>query len=98
MPESEEALRLDVWLYRTRLCKTRSLAGRMIEGGKVRLTRSGQTDRIRKTHRLVRAGDGLSFRRGQTVLSVTIMGIPTRRGPAAEAQSYYELNEATRAP
>ena len=43
---AEDALRIDVWLWRARFFKTRSLAARMIDDGRVRLTRGGQQNRI----------------------------------------------------
>ncbi len=88
-----EACRLDIWLYRTRLLKTRTLATRMISAGKVRLTRNGQTDRTRKPHTLIRPGDSVTFMRGAELLSVKMISAGTRRGPAPEAQSLYERLE-----
>ncbi len=93
--------RLDLWLFRTRLFKTRGLAAKTVNSGKVRLTRSGQTTRVSKPHYSLRAGDGLSFMRGETLLNVTVTAIPERRGPAPEARAHYELMEtapSTRRP
>ena len=36
---SEDACRVDVWLWRARFFKTRSLAAKFVEEGRVRLTR-----------------------------------------------------------
>ncbi|MGB0907191.1 MAG: RNA-binding S4 domain-containing protein [Maricaulaceae bacterium] len=80
-----------MWLFRTRLLKTRSNAVHLITKGKVRLTRNGQTSRVKKAHTLVRAGDGLSFMRGTTLLTLTVEGMPVRRGPSAEARVHYDL-------
>jgi len=84
---------LDIWLYRTRLLKTRSLAARMISSGKVRLTRNGQTDRTKKPHTLIRPGDSVTFMRGTELLCVRMSSAGTRRGPAIEAQTLYERLE-----
>lgn len=92
--EGSDGQRLDIWLFRTRLFKTRSLATKMITKGKLRLTRNGHTTRVKKPHYSVRAGDGLSFMRGQTVLNLTVIALPPRRGPAPEAQTHYELMES----
>lgn len=86
-----ESLRLDVFLYRTRLLKTRGLAGKIISKGKVRVTRHDSTLRTKKSHTAVRVGDGISFMRGQTLLDLTITALPHRRGPAAEARACYIL-------
>lgn len=93
-----ETQRLDIFLFRSRLIKTRALAGKLISSGKVRLTRgpildSSLTERIKKPHTTVRPGDGISFMRGQTLLDITICAIPERRGPAAEARTCYALNQ-----
>ena len=84
---------MDVWLYRTRLLKTRTGAARLITEGKIRLTRNGQTDRTKKPHTLIRPGDGVTFMRGAELLSVRMMAPGTRRGPAPEAQTLYERLE-----
>ena len=41
-------LRLDVWLWRTRFFKTRALSGTYIRKRGVRLTRNGQTRRVKE--------------------------------------------------
>ncbi len=41
---SEDACRLDVWLWRARFFKTRGLAARFLEDGRVRLTRRGAAE------------------------------------------------------
>ena len=79
-----------MWLFRTRLQKTRSGAAALIARGKVRLTRHGKTERTRKRHTLIRPGDGVTFMRGTELLSVRMKGAGTRRGPAPEAQALYE--------
>ncbi len=87
------ALRLDMWLYRTRLAKSRTQAGGLIARGKVRIDRNGTMERTRKSHRLVRSGDRITFMRGQTLIYVEVCGMPSRRGPAAEAQEFYTACE-----
>lgn len=85
-----DAIRLDLWLYYTRLVKSRNLAARMIEKGKIRLTRHGQTERIRKTHKLIRSGDEISLMRAGHFIQVLMLKPGMRRGPAIEAQTLYE--------
>jgi ribosomal 50S subunit-recycling heat shock protein len=86
----EDACRLDVWLWRARFFKTRSLAARFIEEGRVRISRAGTETRVDKSSRTVRAGDGLVFAIGGRVIAVTVMAMGERRGPAAEARGLYE--------
>lgn len=87
-----ETQRLDIWLYRTRLIKTRALATRQVTKGKIRLTRDGRTERITKPHYQVRIGDQITLMRGGHLVQLTVAGLPTRRGPASEAQDCYRLN------
>jgi ribosomal 50S subunit-recycling heat shock protein len=53
--------RADVWLWRARFFKTRSLAGRFVDEGRIRLTRAGAESRVDKPSRGLRIGDGLVF-------------------------------------
>lgn len=81
--------RVDVWLWRARFFKTRSLAARMVEEGRVRLSREGAEARLDKPSRAVKCGDGLVFVIGGRLMAVRIEGLGERRGPATEAQSLY---------
>jgi ribosomal 50S subunit-recycling heat shock protein len=85
----EEACRIDVWLWRARFFKTRSLAARFVEEGRVRLTRPGGESRLDKPSRTVRRGDGLVFAVGGRLVAVRIEALGERRGPASEAQGLY---------
>ncbi len=84
-----ETCRIDVWLWRARFFKTRSLAARFVEDGRVRLTRSGQESRLDKPARTVKIGDQLVFALGGRLIAVTVEAMGERRGPAAEARGLY---------
>lgn len=84
-----EACRIDVWLWRARFFKTRSLAARFVESGRVRLSRGGAETRIDKPGRSVRPGDGLVFALAGRLNAVRVQGLGERRGPAPEARSLY---------
>jgi ribosomal 50S subunit-recycling heat shock protein len=86
---ADDAVRADVWLWRARFCKTRSLAARLIDEGRVRLTRAGQETRLDKPARPVRPGDGLVFAIAGRVHAVKIEALGVRRGPPAEARALY---------
>ncbi len=88
---SEDAVRIDVWLWRARFFKTRGLAARFVDEGRVRLTRQGAADEVRldKASRSVRAGDRLVFAIGGRVVAVAIDALGERRGPASEARALY---------
>lgn len=84
-----DACRADVWLWRARFFKTRSLAARFVEEGRVRLTRSGQESRLDKPARPIKVGDQLVFALGGRLVAVRVDGMGDRRGPAPEARTLY---------
>ena len=87
---SEDACRLDVWLWRARFFKTRALAARFLEDGRIRLTRPGSAEvRVDKASRTVRPGDHLVFAIGGRLFAVTVQALGERRGPASEARALY---------
>ena len=91
-----DACRADVWLWRARFFKTRSLAAKFLEEGRVRLTRAGQESRIDKPARPVKVGDQLVFALGGRLIAVVVEAMGDRRGPAAEARTLYSPIDATR--
>jgi ribosomal 50S subunit-recycling heat shock protein len=86
---SEDACRVDVWLWRARFFKTRSLAAKFADEGRVRLTRAGQETRIDKCSRSIRIGDRLVFAVGGRLVAVVVEALGERRGPAEEARGLY---------
>lgn len=83
------SVRADVWLWRARFFKSRSLAARFVEEGRIRLTRDGAESRIDKSARALKIGDRLVFAMGGRLTAVTVTGLGERRGPAVEARSLY---------
>jgi ribosome-associated heat shock protein Hsp15 len=90
---SEDAQRCDVWLFRARLFKSRALATQFIESGKMRINRTGRVERLKKPSGLVRPGDRLIYMRGQRLMTVEVLGLSERRGPASEAEALYRLED-----
>ncbi len=86
--ENEEILgqRLDRWLWFTRLVKTRTLAAKFVESGKVRVN----SVRITKPARTVRAGDVITATLHRRLHVVKVLSVGERRGPASEARTLYE--------
>jgi ribosome-associated heat shock protein Hsp15 len=82
--EKSDNHRLDKWLWHTRFFKTRSLATAAINGGKVHLN----AERVKPAHR-VRIGDRLSLSLQGMVAEFEVLGLPPRRGAAAEAVTQY---------
>jgi ribosome-associated heat shock protein Hsp15 len=77
--------RLDRWLWFARIAKSRSLAGRLIGAGKVRVNRV----RITKPGRSVRIGDVITATIHGRVRVLRIEAGGSRRGPAEEARTLY---------
>lgn len=91
---SSESVRADVWLWRARFFKTRSLAAKFLDEGRVRQTRGGTETRIDKCARPVKVGDTLVFAVGGRLTAVTVAALGERRGPPAEARELYTQIEA----
>ncbi len=89
MSETVDSCRVDVWLWRARFFKTRSLAARIVEQGGVRLSRGDARTPLDKPSRGVRCGDVLSFAQGARWLAVRVEALGARRGPAPEARMLY---------
>ena len=86
---SDESCRADVWLWRARFFKTRSLAARFLDEGRVRMTRDGVETRLDKASRALKPGDEVVFALGGRLIAVRIEAMGERRGPAAEARTLY---------
>jgi ribosome-associated heat shock protein Hsp15 len=82
--DDDALYRLDKWLWYTRFFKSRSLATGAISGGKVHLN----AERVKPAHH-VRVGDHVSLNLQGLVAEFQVVGLPKRRGPAAEAQAQY---------
>lgn len=83
-------LRIDKWLWFARFFKSRSEATAAVAGGLVHVG----GERV-KPARPVHVGDDLSITRGDLRFEVIVQGIPSRRGPAAEAQAQYAETQAS---
>lgn len=90
---SEAACRIDVWLWRARFAKTRSLAAALVERGAVRLTHNGVQGRLDKPSRTVHVGDGLVFALGGRLVELEVLRMGERRGPPEEARALYAMVE-----
>lgn len=88
---SVESCRIDLWLWRARFARTRSLAADMVERGAVRLTHRGVQTRLNKPSRSVHPGDDLLFAQGGRLIAVRVLQLGERRGPPEEARALYVL-------
>jgi len=89
--EPRPGVRLDVWLWAARFFKTRALAKRAIEGGKVKIGHESG-----KPARLVRIGERLEVVRGEDRYEIDVAALSETRGPASIAQGLYRETEAGR--
>jgi len=80
-----ERLRIDKWLWAARFFKTRSLAGRALGNGQVRLNGL----RI-KPARAVSPGDEVRIEKGDEVFIVTVLDLDARRRSASDARLLYQ--------
>ncbi len=87
-----ERVRVDKWLWAARFYKTRALAVKSCELGRVEM--SGQT---MKPSREVKAGDRLRIRTEGGDFEVDVLALSEIRGPAAVAQALYRETEESRA-
>jgi ribosome-associated heat shock protein Hsp15 len=81
-------VRIDKWLWSARFFKTRSLAGRACELG--RIEANGQAV---KPAREVRVGDLLLIKNPSGEFQVAVLGLSEMRGPAPVAQKLYRETE-----
>lgn len=84
-------VRMDKWLWAARFFKTRSLAARACELG--RIASNGQEA---KASREVRIGDLLQVTSGAGEFQVEVVLLSEVRGPAAVAQTLYRETETSR--
>ena len=85
------SVRIDKWLWAARFFKTRSLAARACELG--RIQSNGQTT---KPAREVRIGDMLQVTNDGGDFHVEVLGLSEVRGPASVAQTLYRETDASR--
>ena len=84
-------VRMDKWLWAARFFKSRSLAARACELG--RIEAQGQPA---KPSREVRVGDLLQVKNESGEFQVEVLLLSETRGPAAIAQTLYRETEASR--
>ena len=86
-----DGIRIDKWLWAARFFKTRALAARACELG--RIQSSGQPA---KPARDVRVGDMLRIINAGGEFEVEVLGLSVTRGPASVAQTLYRETEVSK--
>ena len=85
------SVRMDKWLWAVRFFKTRSLAARACELGRI-----GFNGQPAKAAREVRIGDLLQVKNATGDFQVEVLALSEMRGPAVVAQTLYRETEASR--
>ena len=91
MSTATDSLRIDRWLFFCRMYKSRTQATDAVTGGHVKLNGERTSPGAR-----VKIGDTIDLIRNRLPYSLEVVAIPSRRGPAKEAQACYDENEMTR--
>jgi ribosome-associated heat shock protein Hsp15 len=87
-----DGVRLDKWLWATRFFKTRALAAKACELGRV-----VSNEVVAKAAREVKVGDRLTVKNEAGTFGVEVLVLSEVRGPAAVAQGLYRETEASKA-
>jgi ribosome-associated heat shock protein Hsp15 len=84
-------VRMDKWLWAARFFKTRALASRACELGRI------ESNGVQaKPAREVKAGDRLRLKNEGGEFVIEVLGLSEMRGPASVAQTLYSESEASR--
>ena len=84
------SVRMDKWLWAARFFKTRALAARACELGRV-----ASNEQQAKASREVRVGDFLLVKNDGSDFQVEVLGLSEMRGPAVVAQLLYRETAAS---
>jgi ribosome-associated heat shock protein Hsp15 len=86
-----DSVRMDKWLWAARFFKTRAIASRACDMGRI------DSNGFRaKPAREVRPGDRLKIENDAGRFEVEVLGVSHIRGPASQAQTLYRESEASR--
>jgi ribosome-associated heat shock protein Hsp15 len=84
-------MRIDKWLWAARFFKTRALAAKACELGRIR-----SKDVEAKPARDVHVGDMLHIKNEAGEFAVEVLGLSEMRGPASVAQTIYRETDASK--
>ena len=93
----EQSVRLDKWLKFSRICKTRAIASKMCETGKVKVN-----DEKAKPARLVRAGDKITIKiksnyRNFDILEIVQKGVSNKDAKNLYHEHKLEISDESKA-
>ncbi len=87
-PNELKAVRLDRWLWSVRVFKTRALAAKGINGGKIKVNGDNA-----KASRQVKVGDTISYKKEGRTYDYEVTGLIEKRVSAKDALQMYHLTE-----
>jgi ribosome-associated heat shock protein Hsp15 len=91
MESARTSVRIDKWLWAARFFKTRALAQKSCEMGRIE-----SNGHLAKAARDVRVGDMLKIKNEGGEFEVEVLVLSEMRGPAAVAQTLYRETDASR--
>jgi len=83
-----DSVRMDKWLWAARFFKTRALAAKACELGRIEAN-----EHVAKAARDVRVGDRLKVKNESGEFVLEVLGVSEVRGPASVAQTLYHETE-----
>jgi ribosome-associated heat shock protein Hsp15 len=86
-----DSIRIDKWLWAARFFKTRALASKACDLGRIL-----SNEIVAKPAREVRVGDKLEVKNEGGDYQIDVLALSQMRGPAAQAQSLYRETEASK--
>lgn len=94
--QSHHSVRMDKWLWAARFFKTRALAAKACELGRIRISRPQADEVEAKPAKEVHSGDRLRVKNEGGEFSIEVLQLSEIRGPAAVAQTLYRETEASK--
>ena len=91
MDSARTSVRIDKWLWAARFFKTRALAQKSCEMGRIE-----SNGHLPKPARDVRIGDRLNIKNDAGLFDVEVLLLSESRGPAAVAQTLYRETDASK--
>lgn len=83
-------IRVDKWLWAARFYKTRAMATEAILGGRIHVN----GDRV-KPSRSINVGDIIKISKGEVTMTIEVLALAEKRGPAKIAQSLYQESDSS---
>ena len=87
---------MDKWLWAARFFKTRALAGKACDLGRIEARRSGAVWQPVKASRDVHAGEMLKVKNDSGEFEVEVLALSDVRGPASVAQTLYRETDESK--